>query len=201
MTNFELIEEILDKNRGYITKKDINSNGISSAFLSQYVKKKKLLKYATGFYARNNWIKDDYFVLQFVYPKFIFSFNSALYLHQLGDYNPPFLEVTGPKNYRPFSPPKKGIIIHTDTKKETYTIGISEIKTIFGNIVKVYDVEKTICDLIKYREKIDSETFVNCINGYKKRKDKNVYNLMKYSKIMKIEDKVFSLMEIILNEE
>lgn len=40
MTNFELIEEILDKNRGYITKKDINSNGISSAFLSQYVKKK-----------------------------------------------------------------------------------------------------------------------------------------------------------------
>ena len=74
-------------------------------------------------------------------------------------------------------------------------------ETIFGNKIKVYDIEKTVCDFIKNRKKIDSESFVKCINRYKKRIDKNVNNLMKYAKIMGIEDEVFSLMEILLNED
>ena len=58
-----------------------------------------------------------------------------------------------------------------------------------------------MCDFIRNREKLDSESFVKCINWYKKRKDKNVNNLMKYAKIMKIEDKVNNLMEVVLGEE
>ncbi|MGM9873345.1 MAG: abortive infection protein [Bacilli bacterium] len=201
MTNTDHIEKIINSNKGYITRKEINENGIPSFFLYDYVKKNNLIKYGTGFYARNDWIKDDYLVFQYLYPKYIFSFFSAAYLHGLGDYNPPFLEVTGPKNYRPFPLPKNGIITHTDTLKETYNIGIIEVETIFGNKIKVYDIEKTVCDFIKYRKKIDSESFVKCLNLYKKRIDKNVNNLMKYAKIMGIEDKVFSLMEVLLNED
>ena len=201
MTNLEYIEKIIDLNKGYITRKDINENGIPSFFLYDYVKKNSLIKYGTGFYARNDWIKDDYLIFQYLYPKYIFSLYSAVYIHGLGDYNPPFLEVTGPKNYRPFPLPKDGIIVHTDTLKETYFIGITEAETIFGDKIKVYDIEKTVCDFIKKRKKIDSESFVKCINRYKKRIDKNVNNLMKYAKIMGIEDEVFSLMEILLNED
>ena len=201
MTNLEYIEKIINLNKGYITRKDINENGIPSFFLYDYVKKNKLIKYGTGFYARNDWIKDDYFIFQYLYPKYIFSLYSAVYIHGLGDYNPPFLEVTGPKNYRPFPLPKNGIIVHTDTLKETYFIGITEVETIFGNKIKVYDIDKTVCDFIKKRKKIDSESFVKFINRYKKRIDKNVNNLMKYAKIMGIEDEAFSLMEVLLNED
>lgn len=201
MTNLEHIEKIINLNKGYITRKDINENGIPSFFLYDYVKKNNLIKYGTGIYALNDWIKDDYLIFQYLYPKYIFSFYSAAYLHGLGDYNPPFLEVTGPKNYRPFPLPKNGIIAHTDTLKETYSIGIIEVETIFGNKIKAYDIEKTVCDFIKNRKKIDSESFVKCLNLYKKRIDKNVNNLMKYAKIMGIEDEVFSLMEVLLNED
>ena len=201
ITNLEHIEKIINSNKGYITRKDINESGISSFFLYDYVKKNSLIKYGTGFYARNDWIKDDYLVFQYLYPKYIFSLYSAAYIHGLSDYNPPFLEVTGPKNYRPFPLPKNGIIVHTDTLKETYSIGITKVETIFGNNIKVYDIEKTVCDFIKNRKKIDSESFVKCINRYKKRTDKNVNKLMKYAKIIGIEDVVFSLMEILLNED
>ena len=90
MTNLEYIEKIIDLNKGYITRKDINENGIPSFFLYDYVKKNSLIKYGTGFYARNDWIKDDYLIFQYLYPKYIFSLYSAVYIHGLGDYNPPF---------------------------------------------------------------------------------------------------------------
>ena len=114
---------------------------------------------------------------------------------------PPYLEVTGPKNYRPFEIPKQGVVLHTDTKDETYNLGITEVKTIFGNTIRVYDIEKTVCDFIKNRRKIDSESFVKCINWYKRIKSKNRSNLMVYAKKMKIEEEVFNLMEVILNED
>ena len=201
ISNNELIERIINTNGGYITRKDINECNIPSMFLSNYVKKHNLIKYGTGFYALKEWIRDDYFIFQYEYPRFIYSFYSAAYLHQLGDYMPPYLEVTGPKNYRPFEIPKQGVVLHTDTKDETYNLGITEVKTIFGNTIRVYDIEKTVCDFIKNRRKIDSESFVKCINWYKRIKSKNRSNLMVYAKKMKIEEEVFNLMEVILNED
>ena len=201
MTNFEKIEKIIEINGGYITGKDIKSKNIPTAIFSEYIKKYKLVKHSPGFYSTENWMRDDYLIFQYQYPKFIYSFYGAAFLHRLGDYIPTHLEVTGPKNYRPFSLPKKGVIVHTDTREVTYNLGISEIETAFGNKVKVYDLEKTVCDFIRNREKLDSESFIKCVTWYRKRKDKNVNRLAQYSKIMKIEDKVNNLMEVLLNED
>jgi hypothetical protein len=125
----------------------------------------------------------------------------AAYLHGLSDYNPTFLEVTGPKNYRPFPLPKDGIVLHTDTKDDTYKLGIIEIDTAFGNKVKVYDMEKTVCDFIKNRSKIDAESFTKLLRAYTKRKDKNLHNLYIYSKAMNIMDEVHYIMGLIINED
>lgn len=200
MTNFEKISKIIDYNGGYITRREVNKANIPSAILSEYARKHNLIKRCPGFYSTEEWMVDDYFVFQYQYPKLIYSFYGAAYLHKLGDYMPVSLEVTGPKNYRPFPLPKKGVLLHTDTRDLTYNLGISEVKTIYGNSVKVYDIEKTVCDFIRNREKLDLESFIKCLSFYKKRKDKDVNKLIKYAKIMKIEDKVNSLMEVLLNE-
>ena len=103
-------------------------------------------------------------LFQYQYPKFVYSFYSACYLLVLGDYNPPYLEIIVPKNYRPFPLPRERVIVHIDTKKDTFSLGIIEVEKIFVNKVKVYNKEKTVSDFIKNRNKIDSETFVKCIN-------------------------------------
>ena len=64
----------------------------------------------------------------------------------------------------------------------------------------IYNIEKTVCDFIRNRGKLDLESFVKCVTWYSKRKDKNVNRLIQYARIMKIEDKVNSLMEVLLNE-
>lgn len=108
-------------------------------------------------YTRKDWIVDEYFVFRYSYPKLIYSFYGAAYLHELGYYLPPFLEITGPKNYRPFPLPKDGVVLHTDTKEAVYSLGITQIETILGNEVFVYDIEKTVLDFIKNRNKLDSD--------------------------------------------
>lgn len=200
-TNEHLIDKICNDNKGYITRKNIDNADISSVFLSRYVKKNGFMKYCAGFYANKTWIKDDYLILQYKHPQLIYSFNSAAYLHGLIDDIPLLLEVTGPKNYRPFHEKNNDVKLHTDTRKEIYEMGIQEVHTIFGNKVNVYDIEKTICDFIRNRKKIDSETFVKCLNNYKKRKDKDRNRLMEYAQRMNIVDDVLSLMEVLLNED
>lgn len=196
----EAINSIVEENRGYVTRKDIDRNKIASIYLTRYVKKHGLKQIVRGFYAKEEWIVDPYLIFQYTYPKFIYSFNSAIYLHNLGDVLPNYLEVTGPFNYRPMSKVRDDIVTHTDTVDESYNLGVVEIRTTLGNLVKVYDKEKTICDLIKNKNKIEFEVYVKALNNYAKAKDKNINKLMEYAKVMKIENKVRSQMEVILNE-
>ena len=135
---------------------------------------------------------------QYKYPKFIFSHVSALFLHGLTDQLPDYFEVTGPKNYRPFSQ-KPSVIIHTDSHDESYRLGICEIKTSLGHLVECYDMERTLCDIIKNSRKIDAEIFGKALRLYAKSKDKNIRNLLHYAQVLKIENKVAELMTVVMD--
>ena len=65
---------------------------------------------------------------------------------------------------------------------------------------KTYDPERTICDLIKYRDKYDIEVFIKAIKKYVK-KYNNQTKLMRYVKALNVEKKVFEIMEVIVNED
>lgn len=199
MNSEEKIKNIIEKNKGYVTRKDIDKDNIPSIYLSRYVKKYNLKQITRGFYARKEWIIDPYLVFQYTYPQFIYSFNSSVYLHGLSDILPNYLEVTKPINYHPYTKRKDDIVIHSNTVNASYNLGITEIATPLGNIVRVYDVEKTICDIIKNKEKIEFEVYVKVLNNYAKSKNKNINKLMEYARTMKMGNKVRSQIEVLLN--
>ena len=74
--------------------------------------------------------------------------------------------------------------------KEVFNLGIIETLSPFGNKIKVYDKERTICDLIKYKSQIDLALYLEVLFKYFNSNDKNIDKLVTYSKIMNIEDKV-----------
>ena len=199
-TYFDIIRDIMKCRGGYITRKDINDHDVPSAVLSQYVKKFGLVKLDTGFYANPDWEVDPYLIFQYEYPKLVYSFCSAAHLHHLISITPDYLEVTAPKNYRPFPLPRSGVTLHTDTKDNTYKLGIIEVSTSLNHQVKAYDLEKTICDLIKNKSKVDNKLFFECLSNYKKRADKNIIHLFNYAKEMKIDRELHNLLDVILNE-
>ena len=76
--------------------------------------------------------------------------------------------------------------------------GYISIKTNFNNEITIYDIDKTICDIIKNEFKIDSEIFSKALQLYAISKSKNLNNLIKYSKQMKVEKKINQYMKILL---
>ena len=96
---------------------------------------------------------------------------------------------------------RNDVITHTDIIDKSYSLGIIDVQTNLGNSVKVYDKEKTICDLIKHKDKIDFEIYVKAMTRYAKSRDKNINKLMEYAQNMKIENKVRNQMEVILNAD
>lgn len=199
ITNYKKIESIFKRNDGFVTRKDIDKERIPSWFFSEFVKKNHLRKIAPGFYASDDYAVDDYFIFQMRYPKYIFSGMSALYLHHLTDRIPDDMTVTCPQGYHPSKNPLPCLKVTSISNQELYALGIIEIETMFGNKVSAYDKERAICDLIKYRDEYDGEVFLKAIKTYV-----NNYldqmKLFKYAKQMKIEKKVFEIMEVVSNE-
>ena len=199
-TNYSKIDSIFINNGGYITRENIDNANIPSWFLSDYVRRNKLVKVAPGFYSNESYFIDNYFVLQRRYPKYIYSGMTSLYLHHLTDKIPVDIEVTAPQGYNPSRNKIDNLYIRKISNNSIYNLGITEIENNLGHIIKVYDQERTICDLIKYRDKYDGETFIKAIKFYM-RKTNNQNKLFEYARILKIEKKVFEIMEIIINND
>ena len=197
-TNYSKLEMIFKTNDGYITREDVDNANIPSWFLSDFVRKNNLNKIAPGFYADDSYIVDNYYILQRRYPKYIFAGLSALYLLGLTDKIPTDIEVSAPQNYHPSRKKIDSLIVHKLSNANVYELGIKEVKTMFGNIVRTYDEERTICDVIKRRDKYDGETFIKAIKFYA-RTINNQSKLFKYARELGVEKKVYEVMEVVAN--
>ena len=95
------------------------------------------------------------------------------------------------------SPDADGIKVYT-IKKELHDVGIVTMNTPFGNPVPVYDMERTICDLIRSRSGIEMQTFQDALKQYAKRKDKDLRKLMRYAQMFRVEKLLRQYLEVLL---
>ncbi|MCD7840620.1 MAG: hypothetical protein LUG46_08360 [Erysipelotrichaceae bacterium] len=77
-------------------------------------------------------------------------------------------------------------------KRELYEIGIIEVNTQFSHKVNCYNAERTICDMIKNKDKEDIQLVTDALQMYVKSKDKNIPLLSEYAKKFGIEKKIHS---------
>ena len=195
--NYEKILKIVEKNKGYITTREVVNNGIERRFLTNMVKKGKLLRISKGYYGLPNYIADEYYKIAYKSNNARFSMATALYLHNLSERNPLIYNVTLPYGYSGILQKQKNIKLNY-VNRNILDLGVIEMKSPFGMKIKVYDIERTICDIIKNKNKIDGEIFGEALKEYARSKNKNLSKLTKYAKIMKIEKKVSEYMEVLL---
>ncbi len=188
-------KDILTINGGIITTKMLKDNAIPTIYLSRMIGSGDIIRVARGIYIDENADYDEYFFLNERYKNTIFSYVSALYLQNFTDIIPQDMEITV---YSGFNAHRidKSISVHY-VKKEILDIGKIEVKTIYGNLVRTYDIERTICDFIDNRKSIDVELFSKTINRYVKYKNKNMNRLYEYAKKMNILNKVVDIMEVV----
>lgn len=191
------IIELAEKNNGYIRTKEITDSNIPKNYLKELVNDKKLTKISRGIYMLYNCYEDEYFKLQTTNSEAIFSLETALYLHNYSDRIPTLYNITVPRNYGGNLRKEKNVNL-LYLKKEFHNLGIMEIESPLGQKIKVYDLERTICDIVKYKNKIDPEIFSKALKQFTKSKTKNLNNLISYARILKVEDEVRKYMEVML---
>ena len=197
MTKYEEIIEMINRYAGYIQTSRVVEAGISKTYFKEVIEKEGLEKVANGIYVHPDTLVDSLYVDSLISKNIIYSHETALYLHGLMEKEPNTTEITVPRNYNANNFRKKGYKIFT-VSDELLKLGESNVKTNFGNEVKTYDIDRTICDIIKMKEKMDIQIFQTAIKEYMKNNTKNLNNLMIYAKKMNIEKKVRMYTEILL---
>lgn len=197
MNNFEKILKIMKNNGGYITTKELNENNINRYFLTKMIEKNQINRISRGYYGLADYDADEYYKIISMCEKAVFSMNTALYLHKLSDRTPLVFDITVPYYYGGRLRKNKKVNLYF-VKNTILDLGKIEVNSPFGMKVKVYDKERTICDIVKNRNNIDMEIFSKAIKNYLRSSDKNLNKLMKYAKELKIEKKIKEYMEMIL---
>ena len=197
MTAAEKIIAIANKNNGYVTTRQVKLNNINTVELTRLVEQNKLERFSRGYYAITNSFCDDYYKYQLKSKNCIFSHSTALYFYDLSDRTPLYFDMTVPVGYSGSLGKNKNITLHY-TKKEFLELGLTTLESPFGTRLKIYDLERTICDIIKNRKHMDKEVFTTALKRYSKSKTKNLHKLMKYAKKLKVDKKVLEYMEVLL---
>ena len=197
MSKTNLLDELLLNNNGYLICDNVINLGISKTYLLEYVRKNNLKRVAHGVYLSNEFWKDDLYILSLKNERAIISHETALQIHGLTERESNSIHVSVPYTYNARHLRINGIKVH-QIKDELYPLGIIQSKTKFGNTIRVYDIERTICDIIKYRNKMDEQVFLYAIKEYAHSKNKNLIILMEYAKKLKITNQVKMYMELII---
>ena len=197
MDFYDKILKIVEKNNGYVTTKEVVENGINKIFLTNMVRNGTLVRISRGYYGLPNYIEDEYYKVASKSKNARFSMATALYLHNLSDRTPLVYNITLPFGYSGVLQKEKNVILNF-VKRELLDLGVIEITSPFGIKIKVYDIERTICDIIKNKNKMDAEIFSKALKDYAKSKNKNLSKLTKYARAMNIEKKVSEYMEVLL---
>ena len=196
MNGEEKILELVKKNGGLIKTSDVIYQNINKMALVRLVKKGLLNRLERGLYIDAQKIEDSYYVFQYKCPKGIFSHETALYFHDLTDRTPIEFMVTVPSGYNSRLI-KDNQYKFSYIKDDLYDLGKIKVKTPYGNEVYCYDIERTICDIIKDKNKIEKYQFKDALKRYMDLKIKDIPKLYEYAKKFNIKDEVKKYIEVL----
>jgi predicted transcriptional regulator of viral defense system len=197
MDKTKIMDKLLDGGNGYLLTSQVIEHGISKWQLAEYIKKRNLKKGAQGVYMSEDAWSDELYLIHLRNHKMFFSQETALYLHGLMEREPRYIYVTVKAGYNASHLREKGIKVY-QSKPDIYEIGASSVETIYGNCVAVYDMERTICDIIRDKSGMDIQVFQTAMKEYMSNPKKNLTNLMSYASKMKVEEKVRTYVEVML---
>ncbi len=192
-----ILNQLLKENHGYLMTSQVIEKGISRTTLSQYVKNEGLERAARGIYMSDDVWPDELFILQAKSEKIIFCGETALYLHGLIDREYSKICISVPRGFN-VSHIKSDNLQVKYPSKEIYSLGVCQVPSSSGNLVRVYDKERCICDLIKERSSTDVQDFQTAIKEYISDKDKRLSRLIQYAQTLGVRDEVMKYVEVLV---
>jgi len=197
MTNKLAVQKLLSQGNGMFFAHQATEIGLHRQHLANFVKSGLLERAERGIYISSDTLDDVLFWMQQRARKIIYSHETALFLHQMSDRTPIRYSITVPSSYKASDVIKKYCKIYY-IKQELIDLGRTEKPSGMGHTIITYNLERTLCDTIRSRNKIDSQIVIDALKNYARNKDKDLHRLYKYAVYFGVKNIIHQYMEVLL---
>lgn len=200
MKKSDIAKSIIKNNGGIAKTAQLNEVGIQNSEIKKMCESGEIERVKHGYYQVANHIEiSEEKMISVFLEEGVVCMESALFYYGYSDKTPLVWTIAVPRKIS-----RTKIKIDNFPCKVYYVqedkLAIGKTEGIFNGIeLPVYDRERTICDCFKHKSKMDNEMFNKAINAYVADNNKNLSNLSKYAKEMRVYKKVTELMEVMLN--
>ncbi|MBC7197449.1 MAG: type IV toxin-antitoxin system AbiEi family antitoxin domain-containing protein [Deferribacterales bacterium] len=190
MIEKSVIYEEFNNHGGVLRTSELNALGLSSRQIKKLVESGDINRIKRGYYEISDNIYPEEAVIARLFPDAVIFLESALMHYGYTDRIPQAWQIAVDRDSE-----KSQYIIDYPLIEVFYIeprlleIGLEVIKV--GEVeVKIFNRDRTICDVLRYENKLEREVFTNAIKRYIRDPKKNVRNLFEYAKVFNIKNKV-----------
>ena len=197
MKSLNKLENIAKDHGGIIETKNAAEHGVSKSMLYKLCKENKVYRVTRGQYILSEDLQDELLSISKRSERIIFSHETALFLHGISDRTPFKHTVTVPTGCTPSLSMKAECKVY-HIKPDLFDLGRITLTTPAGNKVPVYDLERTVCDMIRSRNKVGTETFLTALKLYAASPKKDLNKLHSYAKKLRVSNILRQYLEVLL---
>jgi len=191
----ELLEHISNEHKGILRTADAVNAGVSKIYFLKFVRDYGYEQAARGVYLSPDAWADSGYILQLKCREAVLSHETALYLLGLSEREPAQCVATVKQGYNPAKLTRRGIRVYT-IKREWHDLGVTEILSPMGNPVRVYDAERTLCDIFRIRSQVDRRERMAALEKYVKSGKSDLLRLMEYARLFRLEEVLKKQLEL-----
>lgn len=192
-----ILVQIAEEQGGLIDSGTARQAGISRAALFALCKAEKLCRVAKGYYILPDAIQDELLLLYRRSPKIVFSHETALFLHGLSDRTPDMPTFTSAAGNMPSEQLRSECRVYY-VQKKYLEYGRIMLPSCAGNLIPVYNLERTVCDVLRSRNRLDPELVTAALRRYAARPDKDLNQLYRLAGTFRVITPLSRYMEVLL---
>ena len=190
---------ILPEDQKIFSMQELKEKGFSQYKVSKLVSERKLIKLNKSYYENADYRgeESDFYYTEAYAPKGVICLLSAAVYYHLTTFIPDAVDVAIPRKAKVSTMPdwpQMSVHHYTDDRHELGVITVKE----GGNEFQIYDMEKTVVDIVFYREKVGIEETKEILVTYLQRKDRNLNRLLKYAELMKCDKAMRQYLEVLV---
>lgn len=200
LNKIEIAQNIIEKSGGIAKTSDFIMAGFENYDVAKLCNEGIIERIRHGYYQLpgSKDITDEQLIATLL-PQGVICVESALFHYGYNDFAPREWSIAIPRSMSRTVKRMQEISMKAYYIQNEY-MELGKIVENFNEVaLSVYDRERTICDCFKYRTKLDNELFNKALNAYVADEKKNLSNLSKYAKRMRLYSKIMNIMEVLLN--
>lgn len=194
MNNIQLSEE-----QKIFSMQELKNEGISQYKVGKMVDEGKLIKLNKCYYENTEYCgeESDFYYTEAYAPNGVICLLSAAVYYNLTTFIPDAVDVAIPRKGKVSTMPEwPQMKVHHYTD-ERHELGVTKVEE-GKNGFRIYDMEKTVVDIVFYREKVGIEETKEVLVTYLQRKDRNLNRLLQYAELMKCDKVMRQYLEVLV---